>query len=213
MRSTLSAFVFVAVAACVLPAVAHADESANNPSQDPQVARLLQEKKTLKWNYTPAGKNDKYGHAEALVDAPADKVAKTITEFSKYKELHKKFATARVVNKDGDKTDVYMRYPVQIGPMKIEFWEVMRFDPVKQNGSTHVLEGTGIKGDMKRGHTVITVKPVDAKHSILQVDILLVPSVPAPQVLIDEELRDGAMDFVNGLKDRAQGWSGPVVSL
>jgi hypothetical protein len=31
--------------------------------------------------------------------------------------------------------------------------------------------------------------------------------------MIDEELRDGAQDFVNGLKDKAQGWVGPVVSL
>lgn len=127
-----------------------------------------------------------------------------MTEFGKYKELHRKFATARVINKEGDKTDVYMRYPVQIGLMKIEFWEVMRFEPVKQSGSAHVLEATGIKGDMKRGHAVMTVKPVDATHSLLQVDILLIPSVPAPQFLIDEELRDGALDFVNGLRDRAQ---------
>jgi len=59
----------------------------------------------------------------------------------------------------------------------------------------------------------ITVKPVDAKHSLVAIDVLLVPKVPAPQALVDEELRDGAEDFVNGLKDRAQGRPGPVVAL
>lgn len=175
--------------------------------------RLLEAKKTLKWNYAPAGSQDRYGHAEALVAAPAAKVAKTATEFGHYRELHRKFATARVVGKEGDNTDVYMRYPVYIGPMKVEFYEVMRFGGVHANGATHVLEGHGIKGDMKQGHTVITVRPVDATHSVLAVDILLVPKIPAPQSLIDEELRDGAQDFVNGLKDRAQGWVGPVTSL
>lgn len=115
--------------------------------------------------------------------------------------------------KEGDQTDVYMRYPVTIGPMTIELWEVMRFAPDRTNGGTHVIEGRGIKGDMKRGHTVITIKPVDAKHSLLAVDILLVPTLPAPQSYVDEELRDGAQDFANGVRDRAQGSIGPVVSL
>ncbi len=206
------------LALVVLPAVAHADGENPAPAPapsaaNPQVQRLLDAKSTLKWNFSPAGRTERYGHAEALVAAPADKVAKTATDFGHYKELHRKFATARVVAKEGDNTDVYMRYPVYIGPMKVEFYEVMRFGQLRATGDMHVLEGKGIKGDMKQGHTVITVKPVDATHSLLQVDVLLVPNLPAPQSLIDEELRDGAQDFVNGLKDRAQGWVGPVTSL
>jgi hypothetical protein len=205
MRLT-TLFTFLALTA--LPLAARADAS-----NDPQVARLLQAKAILKWNYTPAGKTDRYGHAEALVNAPADKVAVTMVEFGQYKNLHRKFATARVINKEGDKTDVYMRYPVQIGPMKIEFYEVMRFSPTRVVDGTYVLEGNAIKGDMKGGQTVISVKPVDATHSILAVDILLVPKIFCPQSLVDEELRDGAGDFVNGLKDRAQGHPGVVASL
>jgi carbon monoxide dehydrogenase subunit G len=198
-----------------LPALAHADANtggANRPT-DPQVARLLDAKKTLKWNYAPPGRSERYGHAEALVAAPADKVAKVATDFGHYKELHRKFATARVVGKEGDNTDVYMRYPVQIGAMKVEFWEVMRFGGLRVNDGTHFLEGNGVKGDMKQGRTAITVKPIDAKHSLLTVDVVLIPKIPAPQFLIDEELRDGAEDFVNGVKDRAQGFVGPVTAL
>jgi hypothetical protein len=200
----------LSLALLTLPAVAHADA---DPAKDPQVARLLDAKKTLNWNHTLGSSKDRYGHAEALVAAPADKLAKTASEFGQYRHLHRKFATARVIAKEGDQTDVYMRYPVQIGPMTIELYEVMRFGPVRAAGGTHVLEGRGVKGDMKRGHTIITIKPVDATHSLLQVDISLVPTLPAPQSYVDEELRDGAQDFVNGLKDRAQGWAGPVVSL
>ena len=134
-------------------------------------------------------------------------------EFGKYRELHRKFATARVIGKEGDQTDVYMRYPVTIGPVTIELYEVMRFSPDRATAGTHIIEARGIKGDMKRGHTLITIKPVDAKHSLIEVDILLVPVLPAPQSYVDEELRDGAQDFVNGLRDKAQGSAGPVVSL
>lgn len=197
------------LALSVLPLAARADD----PVQDPQVARLLSARAVMKWNYSPPGKTERYGHAEALVNAPADKVAVAMVDFGHYRELHRKFATARVINKEGDATDVYMRYPVQIGPMKIEFYEVMRFAPLKSIGGAYVLDGTAIKGDMKTGQLVISVKPVDATHSILSADILLVPKIFCPQSLIDEELRDGAGDYVNGLKDRAQGYPGVVASL
>jgi carbon monoxide dehydrogenase subunit G len=199
-----------ALALLALPTAAYADSSTHS---DPQVQRLLDAKKTLKWNYAPQGTSDRYGHAEALVDAPADKVAKVVSDFGHYRELHRKFATARVVGKEGDSTDVYMRYPVQIGRFTVEFHEVMRFGQPRQESGTHVVEGRGLKGDMKQGHTRIAVKPVDDKHSLLVIDVLLVPKIPAPQVLIDEELRDGAEDFVNGIKDRAQGRPGAVTAL
>lgn len=207
MRRPLLAL--AALALLALPAAAHADSASHS---DPQVQRLLDAKKTLKWNYATAS-SDRYGHAEALVDAPAEKVSKVVTDFGRYKELHRKFASARVVAKEGDSTDVYMKYPVQIGKFTIDFHEVMRFAPLRAESGSNVVEGRGVKGDMKQGHLRISVKPVDDKHSLLVVDVLLVPKIPAPQALVDEELRDGAEDYVNGIKDRAQGRPGPVTQL
>ena len=209
------------LALVALPTIAQADgeqeqpkqEAKPDPAKDPQVARLLNEKKTPRWNAPVAGSKDRYGHAETLVDAPADQVAKTAGDFRGYKDLHKKFSTARVIGKEGDQTDVYMRYPVTIGALTFELHEVMRFSAPRMNGTSHVLEARGLKGDMKRGHTIITVKPIDAKHCVLEVDVLLVPSLPAPQSFIDEELRDGAGDFASTIRDKAQGRVGPVVAL
>ncbi len=197
----------------LLPAAARADQGAP-PAPSPEVQRLLAAKKTLNWNVTLPGKREKYGHAEALVDAPADKVRDTAVQFGRYKELHRKFASARVVAKEGDNTDVYLKLPVKLGPISVDQWEVMRFGPSRAlPGGVHVVEGRGVKGNMKDGHLVITIKPVDAKHSLLGVDLLLVPNMPAPQSMVDEELRDAALDFVNGLKDKSQGWVGPVTAL
>ncbi|MFO0674597.1 MAG: hypothetical protein U0235_34125 [Polyangiaceae bacterium] len=215
LAATLALFVLPLAAQADAPAPP-APESAPSPglgASDPRVTRLLGAKDTLRWNYSPAGRNARYGHAEALVAAPADKVFKVAQDYSHYRELHRKFATARVVAKEGENTDIYMRYPVKIGPVVFEFHEVMRFGSPRMNGPVRMLEANGIKGDMRQGHAVIAVEPVDATHSLLVVDILLVPNVPAPQFLIDEELRDGAGDFVNGLKDRSQGFVGPVTAL
>ena len=189
----------------LLPAVAHADGD---------VQRLLDAKRTLAWNAALSGKGQRYGHAEALVDAPADKVKDTAVDFAHYKDLHRKLQNARVVGKDENGTDVYMKLPVKIGPFTFEQWSVMRFGPARAlPGGGWLVEGRETKGNMKDGHLVITVKPVDAKHSLLKVDLLLTPSMPAPQSLVDEELRDASVDIANGLKDRSQGWVGPVVSL
>ena len=183
-------------------------------AHEADVQRLLDAKRTLNWNVNLSGRGEKYGHAETLVDAPADKVRDTAVQYGKYKDFHRKFATARVIGKDGDNTDVFMKLAVKIGFFKIDQWEVMRFGPPRPlPGGAFVVEGRGVRGNMKDGHMIITMRPIDAKHSLLKVDLLLVPSLPAPQSMIDEELRDAALDFANGLKDTAQGWSGPVVSL
>lgn len=201
MRLAVLAFVGI----LAFPAVAGADA---------RVQRLLDAKRTLAWNAAPSGKAQRYGHAEALVDAPADKVRDTALDFAHYKDLHRKFQNARVVGKDAGGVDVYMKLPVKVGPFTFDQWSVMRFGPARAlPGGGHVIEGRETKGNMKDAHLVITITPIDAKHSLLDVDLLLVPSIPAPQSLVDEELRDGAHDFVNGMKDRAQGWAGPVVAL
>jgi len=199
--------VFVALALFVLPAAARADV-------DPEVQRLLDAKRAMNWNAPLAGTKQKYGHAEALVEAPADKVKDVALDLAHYKDLNKKFANARVIAKEKDYVDLYMRLPVKVGPVPVEQWSVLRFGPAAARpGSAWLVEGRHTKGNLKDAHLMITVRPVDPKHSLLKVDLLLVSTLPAPQSIIDEELRDGALDLVNGLKDRAQGWSGPVVSL
>jgi hypothetical protein len=49
-----------------------------------------------------------------------------------------------------------------------------------------------------------------AEWTVLKFDVLLRPGLPAPQSLIDEQLRDSAMDAVNSIHDRAQGSPGMV---
>jgi hypothetical protein len=196
-----------------LPAVALAD-ARPDPAQDPEVARLLEAKgATLKWNHVPAGKSVRYGHAEVLVDAPLAKVKKAAVDFAHYKEFHHKFASARVVAKEGDTTDVYLKLPIKLGPVKLDQWEVMRFGPARTTASNVVVEGRGVQGSMKEGHLVITARALDEKHCLVKVDLLLLPSMPAPQSMIDEELRDAATDFVNGVRDKSQGDNHIVTSL
>ena len=210
MRLVLPPLVLGLLAAA---SAALADAPAAAP-RDTEVARLLEAKgATLKWNHVPAGKSVRYGHAEVLVDASLAKVQATSTDFAHYKDFHHKFASARVVAKEGANVDLYMKLPIKIGPVKIDQWEVVRFGPARASATSLVVEGVGVQGNMKEGHILITARAVDDKHSLVKVDLLLLPSMPAPQGMIDEELRDGAQDFVNGIRDRSQGDNHPVTVL
>jgi hypothetical protein len=210
MRRVLPPFV-LAIVATVGGANADARLEAR---QDAEVMRLLDAKgATLKWNHVPTGKTVRYGHAEVLVDAPLTKVQAAALDFAHYKDFHRKLATARVVAKEGANVDLYMKLPIKLGPVRIDQWEIMRFGPARQSATTMVVEGVGVQGNMKEGHIVIAARAIDDQHSLVKVDLLLVPKLPAPQALIDEELRDGAQDFVNGIRNTAQGDSHPVTEL
>jgi Polyketide cyclase / dehydrase and lipid transport len=193
------------VATLLVSATASADVP--EPRNDAEVQRLLSAKNTLRWM------QGRYGHAETLVQAPPSRIGDVLSDLAHYKDLNRKFASARVVAREGDSTDLYLKVPVKIGFFTVNQWEVMRFGPVKEWGSGRALEARALRGTMKDGHVRFTVRPVDAAHSILKVDVFLAPGMPAPQSLVDEELRDAAFDLANGLKDRSQGWSGPVTAL
>jgi hypothetical protein len=186
MRTTV--ILFFSAVAFALPLAAEAD--GNVPS--------------LVLGNTLRSTKGRYGHAETLVDASPERVKRVMVDYGHYKELHPKFRSARVIAKEGDATDLYMRLPVKIGPVTIPQYEVMRFGPARAlPGGGWAVEARGLEGDMKEGHIAISVRPAGGR-SILSVDLLLVPNLPAPQSLVDEELRDGAVDLADGMRDRAQ---------
>ena len=56
-----------------------------------------------------------------------------------------------------------------------------------------------------------TIRQIDENITLLKMDLLIVPTIPAPQSALDEELRDAAMDAVRAMHDRAQGHTRYVV--
>ena len=87
------------------------------------------------------------------------------------------------------------------------FWNVTRFTPMRSVGSDEVLEGKMVpgKGNIDNSAVIWTMHPVGDGWTVLKFDVLLNPGLPAPQSLIDEQLRDSAMDAVKSIHDRVQG--------
>ena len=173
------------------------------PSSDDRNAQLERLKKDpgpIKSNWVPPGRSDRYGHAEGLIAAPVDTVRQRLLDFGHYKDLAgPKFKSVKVVDKQGQSTDVYFQLPIMKGMVTI--WYVTRFPPSRATSSGDVVEGTFVKGNIKNMHLAFTVRPgPDEKSSVMVCDLVLRPNVPAPQSALDEELRDACGDAINSVR-------------
>lgn len=167
-----------------------------------QLDRLKKDAGPIKTNWTPPGKSDRYGHAEGLINAPPDQVKAKLTDYPHFSELAgPKFKSVKVVDKKGPNTDVYFQLPIMKGAVVI--WYVTEFAPPKAVGNDNVIEGTFVKGNIKGMNIAWTIRPgADDKSTIMTCDLLLQPTVPAPQSALDEELRDACGDAINSVKKK-----------
>jgi hypothetical protein len=176
---------------------------------DADVTRLASGR-SQKTNWVPPGTEDRYGRAEVLVHAPLATVKELVLDYPGYRLfVPNRFHNVHVIGKDQGGTDVYMQVPIMNG--LVTLWQVMRWRDVKPLApGWAVVEGFYTKGNLKRGNASWTLRRIDDTTTLVQFDLLIVPLVPAPQALVDEELRDAAMQAVDNIRDRAQAAAGPV---
>jgi len=206
IRSTAALFVLGMLAVSV-PARAEDPAPSPQPVQDADALRLSAAGHSIKSNWTPPGKNNRFGHAETLIHAPIAAVRRLVLDYGKYKELAPSITTSRVTTHQPDgSVDVYL----QMGVLNntINFWNVTRFAPLKQGpDGLEIVEGQMVpgNGNIDDSQVIWTMHPAGDEWTVLKFDVLLRPGLPAPQSLIDEQLRDSAMDAVNSIHDRAKG--------
>jgi hypothetical protein len=177
---------------------------------DPDALRIASAGHSLKWNWTPPGHAERYGHAETLVHAPIASVRTRVLDYAHYKDiLPSRFKMSRVVGHVPDgSADVYIQIAVLHDMVRL--WDVTRFSPLKRAASgLETLEGRMVpgKGNVEDMNVVWTMHALDGGWTVLKLDLLLKPGLPAPQSAIDEELRDSARYAVDMIHDRAQGTS------
>ena len=166
--------------------------------------RLAKDPGPIKTNWTPPGKSDRYGHAEAIIAAPYPVVRERLLDFPHYKELAgPKFKKVSLVDKSASGTDLYFQLPIMKGLVTI--WYVTRFVTARpgMNGA-EIIEGKFVKGNIKDMQIAFTIRPGPRpeKETIFVCDLNLAINLPAPQAALDEELRDACGDAVNALRAR-----------
>ncbi len=199
-----------AAAAAIAPTLVDAG-SAHADDLDPDASRISAAHHSLKWNWVPPGRGDRYGHAETLIHAPVASVEKNILDYGHYTEfLPARFKASRVVGHPPDHgTDVYIQISVLNGVLAL--WNVSRFSaPRETSPGVQVIEGRMIpgRGNVDDMDAIWTVRALGDEWTVLKFDLLLKPGIPAPQSILDEELRDCAMFAVDKIHDKAQGTPG-----
>lgn len=199
------------VIGALLLGLATAPTDANAGALDPDASRIAAAGHSLKWNWTPPGRTDRYGHAETLIHAPMDVVRSHIIDYSHYRDIFpERFKSSRVVGHEPDHSiDVYIQIAVLHGVVLL--WDVARFTPPRELApGTEVVEGRMIpgKGNVQDMDVAWTLHALDDQWTVLKIDLLLKPGLPAPQWAVDEELRDSARVAVDSMHDRAQGTQG-----
>lgn len=176
--------------------------AAPNVSADNEVQRLKDKRKSERYEVKTEHSSVKAGCARIYVAAPAGVTKKVIQDFKNYSKLSKKFDKSKVVGRDGDKTDVYLQVPILKGAAKV--WAVVRFEPVKKVGDTEVLEAHMIKGNVKRLDAKWIIKKIDDDETQLNLEMLIVPNLPAPGSLITGEVAYASDLAVTGARNRAE---------
>jgi hypothetical protein len=192
---------FLALAAlAVAPSVAYAS--------DQDAARIAAAGHSLKWNWTPPGRSDRYGHGETLVHAALPVVRARVVDYGHYKDfMPDKFKTSRIVSHGVDgSADVYLQILVMGG--MVTLWDVTQFAPPKTVGpGVDVIEGRMVpgKGNVDDVQVIWTLRALGGDFTVLKLDLLLKPGLPVPQWAMDIELRNSATCAVDAIHDGVQG--------
>lgn len=144
----------------------------------------------------------KAGAARVVVEAPASLLRKIITDFRKYPKLTPRFEKVKVVGRDGDRTDVYLRVPILKGATTI--WVVLRFEPVREVDGVLMLEAHMVKGNVKRMDTLWKIRPLEDERCEISLEMHVLPKIFAPSSVITAEAGTAAERAVHGARRRAE---------
>lgn len=170
------------------------------PSEEAK--RLMKSRDSERYEVETEHSSTKAGAARVHIAAPMASVKKTVSDFRNYSKFISKFDKAKVVGRNGDKTDVYLQVPILKGAAKI--WAVVRFEPLKTVNGEEVLEGHMVKGNVKRMDAWWRIKKIDDDNTQLNLELLIVPKLPVPGSMVTGEVKYAADEAVMGSRNRTE---------
>ena len=184
-----------------LPLFALADGS------DTEAQRLGSKRTAERYNVTFPGSSTKAGAASIYVNAPLETVRKVVTDYGRYSEFVGEFRKSRVIGKKDGATDVYLEVSILRGAAKI--CALTRFGAPTKEGTGeridgNLVEGPGIANNVEGLRGTWHYRPVDDTHTLLKLELLVLPKLPVPSALITPELASAADQTVTAVRNRAE---------
>jgi len=146
--------------------------------------------------------NREAGAARALAHAPSERLRSVVTDYARYSRTIPQFKNTRVVGRSGGRTDVYLEVPILGGLSSL--WAVVRFEAPEAKGNQHIIRGHLVRGNVKRLDATWRIEKVDEQKSVLSLELLVVPDLPAPTSVVSAELRKAAGKAVNAARIEAE---------
>jgi ribosome-associated toxin RatA of RatAB toxin-antitoxin module len=186
-----------AVLVWLLGAMPHA-----NAGQSPTEERLAKSRKAERYQVEMPHSSIKAGAARVHVRASLRAVRAAVTDFDNYATFITKFRKSKVLARNKKHVDVYLEVPILKGAAKV--WAVVRVAPSKKTGDTEVITAKMLRGNVERLEAKWTLRAIDDTSTLLDLRLLIVPTLPVPGSLVASEAAYAADKAVTGLRDRAQ---------
>lgn len=199
---TLAAATLVAGLALASGAHAGPGNGYTPPGSDPQAVELFKLNRDKKSHFTEPGSKQVWGRAQIFVDAPMANVRTAILDYGNWSSYIKRFQKSKLLKKEGGTAEVYLQMPILKGAATL--WAVEKFEAPVADGKGEKIVGKLVKGNVDDLQAVWRYRPVDDKHTVVQLDIYVVPKLAVPDGLMISQREDAAGEGCLGVKDRAQ---------
>jgi hypothetical protein len=187
----------------LLAGTAHADGQAETEAQ-----RLVRTHATERYNVAVPGFSIRAGGGMTVVNAGIASVRQTVQDFGHYSDFIPRFQKSKIVGKEGPFTDVYLQVSILHGAANV--WAVTRFSPPAPEGAGERIEGRlNGKGNVDDLRAVWHLTPVDADHTIVKLELLIVPTLPVPASLVTPELEYASDQAVSATRERTEARARP----
>ena len=141
------------------------------------------------------------GGAAIFVNAPYATVRQIVLDYRHYTEFMKPLAQSKVLSRKNGVSELYMEAPILHGAAKV--WAVVQALAPAKEGSGEKIEIRYVRGNVDDLHMIWRLRPVDATHTVLKLDILVDPTLPVPSALVTPELSYAADKAVTAVRDKA----------
>jgi ribosome-associated toxin RatA of RatAB toxin-antitoxin module len=143
------------------------------------------------------------GRATVRVDAPLARAREVVQKYGDYSEFMPYYHSSHVVDRDAHVTKVYMQVAALNGLVKMGAELNMPNLPVKE-GDWDVYESRFGSGNVRDFKAIWRMKAIDLEHSMVSLEVFLLPKLPLPTSTLNHENQKGAVNGVMAMRDRIE---------
>jgi hypothetical protein len=196
LRPVLLALVTAFTLLFALPMASHAG--------DDEATRL--ERRGRAERYTKATTSPKNsidtGGAAIYVHAPIDVVRRVVMDFRNYEKTIKSFKKSKLLSRNKGVSEVYLEVPILHGAATV--WVVALMSQPVVEGNEEKITARMLRGNVDDFRAVWRLRAVDAENTIVKLELLVDPSLPAPASLVTPELCTASENAVTGVRKESE---------